>query len=80
MSKLKASDMNITNQVNLKLSNRGIRSPCQVSVLTRNGEVTLTGTVQFPHRKSAAVQAATGCTGVTRVIDQTTVKVEKRAF
>jgi osmotically-inducible protein OsmY len=68
-----AADQTITNQVLLKLANRGIRTPCSVTVQTRRGEVTLSGTVQFPHQKVAALQAATGCAGVRRVIDNTTV-------
>ncbi|HYM86042.1 MAG TPA: BON domain-containing protein [Pseudoxanthomonas sp.] len=74
---LNKADQLITNQVNLKLSNRGIRTPCRVTVLTKNGEVTLTGTVQFAHQKSAATQAATGIAGVKRVVDQTTVNSSK---
>ena len=70
----KGMDDVITQQVNQKLANRGIRSPCKVTVLTRNGDVTLSGTVQFAHQKSAAVQAATGVRGVRRVTDQTQVK------
>jgi osmotically-inducible protein OsmY len=71
-------DQKITSSVLLKLSNRGIRTPCNVLVKTKNGEVTLSGTVQFAHQKSAAVQAATGVTGVRRVTDQTTVANMRR--
>jgi osmotically-inducible protein OsmY len=70
---MNAGDQTITNQVLLKLANRGIRSPCTVAVQTNKGEVTLSGTVQYSHQKAAAVQAATGITGVRRVIDNTTV-------
>jgi osmotically-inducible protein OsmY len=70
-------DQTITNQVQLKLANRGIRFPCNVSVLTKKGEVTLSGTVQFAHQKSAAVQAATGVTGVKRVTDSMSVGVKR---
>jgi osmotically-inducible protein OsmY len=68
-----ASDQTITNQVLLKLAKRGFRSPCAVKVQTKQGEVTLSGTVQFSHQKAAAMQAATGVTGVRRVIDNTTI-------
>jgi osmotically-inducible protein OsmY len=70
-------DQVITNQVQLKLANRGIRFPCNVSVQTKKGEVTLTGTVQFAHQKSAAIQAATGVTGVKRVTDSMSVGVKR---
>ena len=74
----KGMDYNITQQVNLKLANRGIRTPCKVTVATRNGEVTLAGTVQFAHQKSAAVQAATGIRGVRSVSDHMTIVPAKR--
>lgn len=70
-------DQTITNQVQLKLSNRGIRFPCNVSVQTKKGEVTLSGTVQFAHQKAAAIQAATGVTGVKRVTDSMSVGVKR---
>jgi len=67
-------DRSIDQQVSQKLSSRGINSPCQVSVNTRRGEVTLSGLVQHPHQKNAAVQAANSVTGVKRVIDNLTIK------
>ena len=74
----KGSDQDITHQVNLKLANRGIRSPCNVTVATRSGDVTLTGTVQYPHQKVGAVSAANGVRGVRRVVDQMRVVPVKR--
>ena len=70
----KNTDVAITQQVNNKLAGRGIRSPCHVSVQTQDGNVTLSGTVQYAHQKTAAVQVAAGVTGVRRVADQITVK------
>jgi osmotically-inducible protein OsmY len=70
-------DQTITNQVQLKLANRGIRFPCTVLVQTKKGEVTLSGTVQFPHQKPAAVRAATGVPGVRRVTDSMSVGVKR---
>ena len=67
-------DATITKQVTQKLSNRGIRSPCHVSVSTRNGEVTLTGTVTYGHQQIAAGQAINGIQGVRRVVNQLTIK------
>jgi osmotically-inducible protein OsmY len=57
-----------------KIANRGINSPSQVNVQTYRGEVTLSGMVQHPHQKNAAVQAASSVMGVKRVIDNTMVK------
>jgi osmotically-inducible protein OsmY len=72
------ADQKISTEVQLKLANRGLRSPCNVTVNTKNGEVTLSGTVQYAHQKSAAVQAATTVAGVRRVTDQTTVGAKRR--
>ena len=67
-------DKTITERVTQLLSNRGLRSPCRVSVTTLNGEVTLSGTVQHSHQKTSAVQATRGANGVRRVVDQLTVR------
>jgi osmotically-inducible protein OsmY len=72
------ADQKISMQVLNKLNGRGIRSPSIVTVNTKNGEVTLSGVVQYQHQKSAAVQAATGVTGVRRVTDQMTVGIKRR--
>jgi osmotically-inducible protein OsmY len=67
-------DDRITRTVTNKLESRGFSSPCRLTVQTANGQVTLTGIVQYPHQKNAAVSAISGMAGVRRVIDQMTVK------
>jgi osmotically-inducible protein OsmY len=67
-------DDRITQQVNNKLASRGFASPCRLSVQTSNGQVTLSGIVQYAHQRAAAVSAISGMVGVRRVIDQMTVK------
>jgi len=76
----RGADTTINNQVSLKLANRGIRAPCKVTVQTKNGEVTLSGTVQYSHQKSGAVRVAEGVTGVRRVVDQMTVHNVRERF
>ena len=71
-------DAKINLQIVNKLAGRGITNPCKVTVSSNKGEVTLSGTVQHPHQRKAAEQAATGITGVRRVSNQLVVKVEKR--
>lgn len=68
------SDRTLIQQFSQKLANRGVRSPCHVQVQSRNGDVTLSGTVQFAHHKRAAAQLVTAINGVRRVIDQLVVK------
>ncbi|MEQ1825629.1 MAG: BON domain-containing protein [Pirellula sp.] len=71
-------DIKLVQLVNTKLTMRGIRSPCNVSVACKGGEVTLTGTVAQPHQKNSAGSVAQGVTGVKRVINQLTVKAQVR--
>jgi osmotically-inducible protein OsmY len=74
------ADQDITQKVNHKLANRGLRPPCRVAVATKGGEVTLSGSVQYGHQKRLAVSAASGIKGVRRVVDQLTVTpVAKRS-
>lgn len=67
-------DQAITQKVTDRLANRGVRAPCRVAVATKNGQVTLSGSVQYGHQKRLAVNAASGITGVRRVVDALTVK------
>jgi osmotically-inducible protein OsmY len=67
-------DRNIAQAVTQRLAMRGIRSPCRIDVQSRNGEITLTGNIQYPYQRSAAVQAASTTSGVRYVVDRLTVK------
>jgi osmotically-inducible protein OsmY len=75
-----SQDRNIAQQVTQRLSMRGVRSPCRIDVESKNGQVTLTGSIQYAHQRSAAVQAASTTSGVRHVVDRLTVKpAAKRA-
>ena len=67
-------DRTLSQQASQKLANRGFRSPCHVEVQSKNGDVTLSGTVQFAYQKQAASQLVSGLVGVRRVIDLMSVK------
>ena len=67
-------DDRITQQSTTNSHRAGFASPCRLAVQTANGQVTLSGIVQYAHQKGAAVSAISGMTGVRRVIDQMTVK------
>jgi osmotically-inducible protein OsmY len=72
-------DRTIVQQVTQRLATRGLRSPCKIEVQSRNGDVTLTGAIQYPHQRAAAKQAASTAAGVRSVIDHLTIKPpEKR--
>jgi osmotically-inducible protein OsmY len=67
---VKIPDHSITQAVTQHLSNRGVRSPCHVIVATNQGNVTLSGTIQYEHQRHMVVQVTRGVQGVQRVSDQ----------
>jgi osmotically-inducible protein OsmY len=75
MSGQSQADIKITQLVSNKLSMRGLRTPCAITVNTSNAQVTLSGTVPFAYQKSTATSVASGVAGVKRVVNSLVVKV-----
>jgi osmotically-inducible protein OsmY len=69
-----AQDRTIVTQVLQRLATKGLRSPCRIDVQSRNGEVTLTGSLQYGYQRASALQAASTAAGVRHVVDRLTVK------
>jgi hyperosmotically inducible protein len=67
-------DASITQKATQQIANRGIRTPCRISVQTRKGEVTLSGNVQYPHQRDAAIAAIRSIDGIRKVHDQIKVR------
>ena len=67
--KVPISDATISRNATQHLASTGLRSPCHIQVQTRNGEITLSGIVQYDHQRNAAVQAVRNIEGVKRVIE-----------
>jgi osmotically-inducible protein OsmY len=65
----RGEDRFILQRVTQQLCTRGIRHSCNVTATTRNGAVTLTGTIQNEYSRRNAMHAATVVTGVLRVND-----------
>jgi osmotically-inducible protein OsmY len=74
MSASSGQDRSITQQVLQRLATKGLRSPCRIDVQSRNGEVTLTGNLQYAYQRPAALQAAATAAGVRHVVDKLTIK------
>jgi osmotically-inducible protein OsmY len=70
MHQEKVKDTVISQKVKEKLSGAGIRAPCQVTIVSTNGQVTVAGSIQFEHQRPVALRAIRGVTGVQRVVDQ----------
>jgi osmotically-inducible protein OsmY len=66
-------DRTIIKQVEQRLTTRGL-APCKLNVQSKNGEVTLTGNIHFPHQRTAAMNAASTADGVRSVVDRMSVK------
>jgi osmotically-inducible protein OsmY len=74
MEKKRVPDPKILQSVSRRLASSGIRAPSTVTSTSMNGDVTLSGTLQYEHQRSSALQAVQGVEGVRRVIDHMTVK------
>ena len=66
----KTQDPVVSRKVSEKLSSLGVRAPCRVTVVSDNGKVTLSGTIQYERQRQIAVHAIKAVAGVQRVIDQ----------
>jgi osmotically-inducible protein OsmY len=75
---LNNGDTKLTQTIINKLTMRGIRTPCKVSVGVVQGQVTLTGTVTQAHQKIAAASVCSAISGVKRVINNLIVKAAER--
>jgi osmotically-inducible protein OsmY len=74
LGKITASDRAVVQKVTQALINHGLRPPCDIQVLSKGGNVTLSGTIQYVFQRKNAVRTAMGVPGVRRVIDQLKVK------
>ncbi|HUY32663.1 MAG TPA: BON domain-containing protein [Pirellulales bacterium] len=68
------SDQVLNRNVSQVLAAHGLRSPCHITIQTRNGEVTMTGTVLRQQQRDAAGQAVRNVEGVKRIVDRLTIK------
>lgn len=69
-------DRVLVNKVTQRLARAGLGAGCTVRVSVKNGQVTLSGTLQRDLQRRPVLRAATGIDGVRQVVDQ--LKVEAR--
>lgn len=67
-------DRQLIQKIVQALTNHGFRPPCHVEVTVKNGDVTLSGMIQYPNQRRNAIRTALGVPGVRRVIDHLRVK------
>ena len=68
------SDKAILKKVNQRLARASLGSRSQLTAEVRNGQVTLSGTIQYDNQRRPALRAANGVDGVSRVLDQLQVQ------
>lgn len=67
-------DSVLKNKVTQQLSSRGLRTPCRINVDVRKGILTMTGHVQYPHQRDAAMAAVRSVDGLMRIVEQIQVR------
>ena len=70
-------DKVLLKQVNQRLMRAGLGAGCSMRVSVRNGQVTLSGTIQRDLQRRPALRAASGIAGVRQVVDQLKVEAKK---
>lgn len=65
----KVSDPKVAQAVTQRLASGGLRAPSRVVVTSVNGQVTLSGVVQYDHQRQSALRATRGVNGVLRIVD-----------
>lgn len=66
-------DKSILQKVNQRLMGIGSGSQRAITAAVNNGDVTLSGSIQFEHQRRNVMRAANTVAGVRRVIDQVKV-------
>jgi osmotically-inducible protein OsmY len=71
-------DKTLLKTVIQRLARSGAGSLSRVTATVRSGEVTMNGTIGYEHERRNILKAASGVSGVRRVIDQIRVEAKKR--
>ena len=72
-------DKRVSQKVQQRLSRTGLGSQSKITVHIRNGDVTISGALQYETQRRPVVQAIRSVEGVRRVVDQLQVKaVDKK--
>jgi osmotically-inducible protein OsmY len=67
-------DRQISQKVEQRVSRAGLGSQAKIAVQVRNGDVTLSGNLQYETQRRPVLHAARGVDGVRRIVDHLQVK------
>ncbi|OHB79490.1 MAG: hypothetical protein A2V98_02415 [Planctomycetes bacterium RBG_16_64_12] len=73
-------DKQVSQKVEQHISRTGMGSHTKIKVQVRNGDVTLSGTLQYETQRRPVLQAARAVAGVRRVVDQLQVNAAPRKW
>ena len=76
LNKGSASNKAIIKKVNQRIARASLGAGSRVSAVVRNGQVTLSGSIEYDNQRRPALRAASGVDGVGRVLDQ--LQVQRR--
>jgi osmotically-inducible protein OsmY len=71
-------DKRISQKVEQRVARAGLGSQARVTVQVRNGDVTLSGTLQYDTQRNPVLRAARGVDGVRRIVDQLQLKASPK--
>jgi osmotically-inducible protein OsmY len=63
------ADSKIIEGITRRLASCGVRAPSRVILACTNGQVTISGVIQYEHLRHPVLRAARGAEGVRTVID-----------
>ena len=69
-------DRTILKDVNKRLLRTGLGARCRVAAAVRNGQVTLSGNIQYESQRRPVLRALSAVDGIRGVVDQ--VQVQSR--
>jgi len=71
-------DKAIEQKVNQRLGRAGLGSQSRIKVVVRNGQVTMSGTLQYETQRRSVLNSARGVAGVRNVVDQLQMIAKKK--
>jgi osmotically-inducible protein OsmY len=76
LRKERVPDKTILKNVNRRLQRTGLGARCRIATAVRNGQVTLSGNIQYEAQRRPVLRAVNGVDGIRGVVDQ--VQVQSR--
>ena len=70
-------DKQLSQKVQQRVARAGVGSQSTISVQVRNGDVTLSGSLQYETQRRPVLHAASGVPGVRRIVDRLQLRAQR---